>query len=95
MPGGEGKLSSALFASQLRAELCERNRRYAEHHGLVVYESHGQTPAICYQPSEDRLGHGNFLRQSYRAVLKNPAWQQRLSKVHTTARTSLPRADRR
>jgi len=62
---------------------------------LVSCESYGQAPVVCYEPSEDGLTHGNFHPQSYAAILKNPAWNQRMQKVHTQARSSLPRRDRR
>ncbi|MBA3915584.1 MAG: hypothetical protein H0X25_17355 [Acidobacteriales bacterium] len=89
------QLSSALYASRLRLQLCERNRAYAQRLGLVTHESYGQPPSVCYQPGEDGASHGNFLAQSYRAILRNPNWHQRLLKVHTSQRTALPRHDRR
>jgi hypothetical protein len=42
-------------------------------------------------PSEDGLAHGNFLPDAYRAILNNPSWRKRLAKVHSQARTALPR----
>ena len=39
--------------------------------------------------------HGNFLKETYRAILKEESWGRRLEKVHTQARSSLPRRDRR
>jgi hypothetical protein len=89
------QLSSAYFASHLRHELCEKNRAYALHHDLAISESFGQMPVVCYGPSEDGATHGNFLDSSYRAILRDPDWSQRLGKVHTSARTCLPRGDRR
>ncbi len=58
-------------------------------------ETYGEMPAVCYQPSEDGSRHGNFRPESYRAILANENWSKRLDKVHTQARTSLPRLDRR
>jgi hypothetical protein len=52
-------------------------------------------PAVCFQPSDDQQSHGNFLTQSYRAIIANRLWQQRLWKVHTSARSALPRVERR
>ena len=36
-----------------------------------------------------------FCRTAYRAILKNESWRKRLEKVHSQARSSLPREDRR
>ena len=79
------------YAASLRAEIAECNRRYAERHGVSVCESTGRPPVLCYAPSEDDLTHGNFLPESYRAILRHDNWRLRLGKVHTQARQSLPR----
>jgi hypothetical protein len=84
-------MSSAFYASHLRHELSALNRAYAARLGLSFCESYGEAPVICYQPSEDGLFHGNFLPESYRAILKNCSWRKRLQKVHAQARTALPR----
>ena len=47
---------------------------------------------VCYEPDGDC--HGNFLPESYRAILANPLWARRLRKPHTSARTALPHNDR-
>jgi hypothetical protein len=79
------------YAASLRAEIAACNRRYAERHEVPVCESIGRPPVLCYAPSDDGLTHGNFLLESYRAILKNDKWRLRLGKVHTQARQSLPR----
>lgn len=76
-------------ASALRYELSARNQAYARRLALNCRQSCGQPPVVCYVPSPDR--HGNFLLQSYRAILKNPAWRKRLEKPHTSAHDALPR----
>lgn len=83
------------FAAALRQELSTRNRRYSKRLGLLSRESYGETPAICYLPSEDQSCHGNFLPETYRSIVLNPAWRKRLEKVHSQAGTALPRQDRR
>jgi len=83
------------YASSLRIELRERNWQYAQRHGLKICESYGEAKVICYQPSEDGLTHGNFLRESYRAILNTDNWRERLVKVHTSQRRALPGDDRR
>jgi hypothetical protein len=88
-------LKSSPFANRLRQELGARNREYAAHYQLTMRESYGAQPVICYLPSEDSECHGNFLPESYRAILGNGAWAKRLNKVHTQARFSLPREERR
>jgi len=83
------------YASALRRELCARSREYAAKHVLPCRESYGDPPVVCYLPSEDDSAHGNFLPETYRNISKNENWRLRLSKVHTQARTTLPREDRR
>lgn len=54
--------------------------------------SYGEAPVVCYEP--DGCTHGNFLPETYAAILANPLWSRRLTKAHTSARNSLPRNDR-
>jgi Restriction Endonuclease associating with ARP len=79
------------YASALRRELSLRNREYARRLGLDFRESRGDTPPICYLASQDATQHGNFLPQSYGAILKNEKWRRRLTKPHTSAYQALPR----
>jgi restriction endonuclease-like protein len=83
-----GQLS---YAAALRRELSARNREYARRLTLDCRESHGDTPVVCYLPSDDSRQHGNFLPQSYRAILSHDGWRKRLTKPHTSARQALPR----
>jgi hypothetical protein len=83
--------SSAAYCSLLRLELSERARKYARKSGLEFAESYGSAPVVVFPECGEN--HGNFFSPSYRAILKNPSWKKRLSKVHTS--NSLPRADRR
>ncbi len=85
--------SSAYYASHLRYELCVRNREYARANKLAYVESYGSIPAIVYRP--DDVSHGNFLRETYAAILENPDWRRRLGKIHAQARTSLPACEYR
>jgi hypothetical protein len=88
-PGGSFSYSTAL-----RQELSWRSRQYASRLGLERCESYGKQPVVCYLPSADATTHGNFLPQTYRAIVKNPEWRRRLDKPHTSARQVLPRSDR-
>jgi hypothetical protein len=83
------------YAAELRRELCVRNLCFAQKYGLPHRESYGQPPVICYLPSSDGSEHGNFIRESYQSILRNENWRGRLEKVHTQARSSLPREERR
>lgn len=85
--------SAAYFASHLRHELCVRNRAYAIAKSLLHVESYGSVPVIVYPPEVTR--HGNFLDETYTAIVCNPEWRKRLEKIHAQARTSLPKSDRR
>ena len=79
-------------ASQLRFELADRAERYARAHSLPHCFSYGQGCVVCFEPFGNGL-HGNFYPSSYGAIQANPEWRRRLKKVHTTARTTLPRSD--
>ncbi len=85
---------TAWFASQLRYELSERNRAWAKGAGIAHELSYGESPCIVY-PTDENGGHGNFLPETYAAILANANWSKRLNKVHTLASKSLPAADRR
>jgi hypothetical protein len=84
--------SGAYFASLLLQELRERNAAYAKQHALAHQFSYGEAPVVCYEPDGDK--HGNFLPETYSAIRASASWLKRLAKVHTTARTVLPRNDR-
>ena len=49
---------------------------------------------IVYRPAVAERKHGNFLDISYRSILSHDRWRQRLNKVHTQGRRSLPQSDR-
>lgn len=82
----------AHLASGLRHELRERNAAYARRHRLAHQLSYGEAPVVCYEP----VGtcHGNFLAETYEAILENPHWSRRLGKAHTAKRTNLPPNER-
>jgi hypothetical protein len=89
-PARVGTASNLIScASALRYELSARNQAYARRLVLDHRQSRGQPPVVCYIPNPDC--HGNFLPQSYRAILKNPSWRTRLTKPHTSAYDALPR----
>ena len=94
MPAPVQLVRSFPYAASLRQELNWRNRQYASRMGLVQCESYGEQPVVCYLPAEDAATHGNFLPQTYQAILSNPGWRRRLNKPHTSARHVLPRSDR-
>ena len=85
---------SAYYASQLRHELSLRNRAFALQRRLSHVESFGGMAVTVYQPHPTRRRHGNFFDESYAAMLAIPEWRKRLEKVHTTAKSSLPRSGR-
>jgi hypothetical protein len=86
-------VSSAYFASLLRLELRERSARFKSKYRLAGEFSYGTSPVVVYQPLGER--HGNFIDGSYQSILHNPSWAKRLSKVHTSAKSALPKADRK
>lgn len=88
-------LKSSHFAGELRRELCARNAIFAVSNQLEHVPSYGEVPVTVYAPDADGLRHGNFYPASYRALLKHPEWARRMEKVHSQARSSLPRSSRR
>ncbi len=84
------------FSSALRRELATRAQHHAQSEALPHSLSYGEAPVVCFAPYEyeETSRHGNFLPQSYRAILENPDWKRRLAKVHTQGRRSLPVPDR-
>ena len=85
---------SAYYAAQLRLELSQRNRAFALQRQLPHVESYGGMAVTVYQPHPTRRRHGNFFDESYAAMLAVPEWRKRMEKVHTQAKTSLPRSRR-
>ncbi len=80
-------------AAALRLDLAERARKYAEAEGLPHSFSYGQPPIVCFAPYDHGARHGNFLQGSHKAIRANPAWRERLKKIHTGQR-SLPSSER-
>ena len=83
------------YAGELRREICARNAEFARAKRLTHVPSYGAVPVTVYAPDADGRRHGNFYPASYVAILKREHWFARLNKVHSQARISLPRADRR
>jgi hypothetical protein len=86
--------SSAYYASQLRLELSLRNQAFALERRLLHVESYGGMPVTVYEPHPTRRRHGNFFDESYAAMLAVPEWCKRMEKVHTSARSTLPKRGR-
>ena len=86
--------NSAYYASRLRLELSLRNQAFALERRLPHVESYGGMPVTVDQPHPTRRWHGNFFDESYAAMLAVPEWRKRMEKVHTQAKTSLPRSGR-
>jgi hypothetical protein len=79
--------NAGLYASQLRLELAERNRRWAR--GRAHVESYGNSPVVVYAPEDGR--HGNFFDAAYAAISMRPEWVRRFDKIHAQGARSLPR----
>lgn len=80
------------WASKLRYELSQRAQEFAVAHGVVSYASLGAAPTILFPADRVASRHGNFLDNTYRAILANQRWAERLGKAHSQ-RQALP-ADR-
>jgi len=81
------------WASTLRMELSQRAKDFAGTPGVASYESLGASPTILFAADPGKFRHGNFIDDSYRAILANPPWVERLGKSHSQ-RHALPE-DRR
>ncbi len=87
------QLTPVASGALLRRELCFRAEQYARKNGLPHCLRYGANQVVAFEPHDG--GHGNFLPETYAAILANPSWRKRLAKVHSSARTALPRTDRR
>jgi hypothetical protein len=81
------------FSTPLRRDLTDRALKYAHQNGLPHNFSLAEKPIVCF--TADEASHGNFHPASYKAILANPSWRRRLTKVHTQSRRSLPNIDSR
>lgn len=81
------------WASKLRVELSQRARDFAATQRVTWYESLGAPPTVLFPADPSTARHGNFIDLSYRAILADPPWAERLGKAHSQRR-ALPE-DRR
>jgi len=81
------------WASKLRNELSQRAKEFADTHGVASYASLGASPTILFPVDPGTSRHGNFIDKTYRAILANQRWAERLGKAHSQ-RQALP-ADQR
>ena len=81
------------WASRLRTELLQRAREFAATQGVPWYESRGAVPTILFPANSTTSRHGNFIDDSYRAILATPSWAARLGKPHSQ-RHALPEDQR-
>src|SRR5579875_1094420 len=77
-----------LSSHALRRELSGRGLVRASECARDV--GYGHTPSVVFA-DEDDGGHGNFLKASYRRIVRHPEWARRLGKTYTASRL-LPRA---
>jgi len=84
--------SLVSFAHTLRCDLANRAKGYADARSLPHMLSYSAPPVVCFQAFDNYL-HGNLFPASYKAIISNPEWRRRLTKVHTSARRSLPRRE--
>jgi hypothetical protein len=79
-------------SSLLRRDLSARANHLARTQNLLHDISPGSDPAIIFGRDEQGR-HGNFHPKSYLNICANPAWLDRLSKVHTASKRSRVRKD--
>ena len=81
-----------ISVAAFRLELAHRAQQYACSRSLPHSLSYGPLPTVCFQTDDEGL-HGNFHPASFRALMAHPDWRKRLRKVHTSAKSILPRVD--
>lgn len=81
--------SPAITAALLRRELSARSEAYALKRELRYELSYGEAPVVVFLPVAGV--HGNFLPETFEEIQNNPLWAGRLKKVHTQAKTRLPK----
>ena len=74
------------WASRLRNELSQRARAFGASQAITWYESLGAAPTILFPADANVRRHGNFIDLSYRGILENPLWAERLGKAHSQRR---------
>jgi hypothetical protein len=82
------------LTAALRRDLADRAQKYAQANALPHCLSYGDAPIVCFEPYQPGSRHGNFLKESYKAIQANPGWRRRLAKVHAQGGRSLPRTER-
>lgn len=80
----------ANWSNALRADLCARARRYADHARVDFYVSNGRPGVVLFPRSVDGSRHGNFHPTSFAAILTRTDWEARLTKPHTQRAQALP-----
>ena len=67
-------------APAIRQDILTRNHTRAQSYPHELT----RTASVIYSPTPTT--HGNFIDASYRRILANPAWRNRLNKAHTSRR---------
>jgi hypothetical protein len=75
-----------MTRSQLRATLSKLAKKYAENRcpGSYYYSVGKRDPVVMFEEYQEtgETHHGNFFHDSYKAILANPEWRDRLRKPH-------------
>jgi hypothetical protein len=88
------KVATMTAAAALRCALADQAKKYAQTESIPHSFSYGDPPTVCFFPYDADSRHGNFLDGSFKAIQAKPEWRQRLAKVHTLGKQSLPITDR-
>lgn len=71
------------YAGKLKRILRESAESYAHKTGVPCFRSTG-SQTVIFEPFADGMRHGNFFNPSFRAILANEEWRQKLHKVHSS-----------
>jgi hypothetical protein len=70
------------YSEFLRSQIRTRAERWAKKHNLPHYFSLGDHPTVLFDEDSNANLHGNFHPESWRAMISNPLWRERLKKPH-------------
>jgi uncharacterized protein (DUF1697 family) len=70
------------WVTQMRRQIAVLSETYANERGLPFYKSLGKHPTVMFERFDNETRHGNFIYDSYNAILANTEWRRRLGKKH-------------
>jgi hypothetical protein len=66
-------MTVSTWGARLRRDLAERAKAFAVSEAISCYPSLGAVPTMLFPVDPDGRRHGNFIDESYRAMLAEPS----------------------